>query len=695
MSADNNKNGQLGRTQIHADEAPKIGKYRVLRKIGKGAMGDVWLGHHPELDIPIAIKILPSHLLTKDPSYLARFAKEARTAARINHHHVVHVYDAGSIGELSFMVMEFVGGGTLSELLDRSKGHVPPEKALEIIVGIGEALREAAKYNIIHRDIKPDNIMLDEYGTPKLADLGLAKQVGSLEETSVTGVGFAVGTPLYMSPEQAMNESNIDGRTDIYSLGITFYRLVTGDVPFVADSVFAVMMKHVNAPTPHPRTKKSGLPDSICAIILKMIQKDPARYQTPDELLADLYRVRDHDATPEALLAAEVWREFGDADCIDGEAPVNSGFASRFRKPTLAVAVTVALIVAALTLLVLKTTGLLERQYGSEASKPPGVLTEIPSTEGEASTALVEHESAPPRIVLGAGNVSSTGPAPAEPTGSNAIIDASSLPVGNGALESVPVSSAVAVAAVPGVATVLPTVAKEPESEARSGQPRLLHTWSVLDGGLDFAWVAALDCWVGITEITNAQYRLFRSEHDSGNYDGQGLNHNDQPVVQVSYDDAASFAKWLSKRERAAGCLPDSLEYRLPEKDEWLTIARCGDERKYPWGDEWPPIYGNFADQTAAAILEGWAGIDDYRDEAAVSCVVANSGKNDWGFYGVCGNVWEWTQELNHSSRVVRGASWYNDFEEHLRCDARDYHDPDRKYNSVGFRLVLAPLAQE
>jgi uncharacterized caspase-like protein len=209
-----------------------------------------------------------------------------------------------------------------------------------------------------------------------------------------------------------------------------------------------------------------------------------------------------------------------------------------------------------------------------------------------------------------------------------------------------------------------------------------------LGGGvkMEMVWVEALKGWVGKYEVTNDEYRRFKNDHDSGKYVGRSLNEDRQPVVNVSYDEAVAFAEWVNGQAKG---LPAGYSVRLPDGKEWMTFAQCGDGRTYPWGNDWPPKYGNYADATAKSAFSDWTVIEGYRDGSAVSCAVEQSGKNDWGLYGVGGNVWEWTNEQDGSGRVLRGASWFNYEQVILRCEYRSRVPPSYRFFSNGFRLVV------
>ena len=212
--------------------------------------------------------------------------------------------------------------------------------------------------------------------------------------------------------------------------------------------------------------------------------------------------------------------------------------------------------------------------------------------------------------------------------------------------------------------------------------------WQIPDLGMSFVWVKALNCWVGRYEATNGEFRHFRPDHGSGQYNGHDLNGDTQPAVLVSYDDAVNLAAWLTTREAEAGRLPTGFSYRLPSAGEWMIFAQCGTDRVYPWGDSWPPPGDwNYHGKEGAG---SWSRIADHDDGHPVTCPVAQSGENDWQLLGVGGNVWEWTRSRDGRNRILHGGSWarYNPL--YLRCRDRLYKQPSAADNSSGFRLVLS-----
>ena len=205
---------------------------------------------------------------------------------------------------------------------------------------------------------------------------------------------------------------------------------------------------------------------------------------------------------------------------------------------------------------------------------------------------------------------------------------------------------------------------------------------------MEFVWIDALECWVGKYVVTNREYRRFKPEHNSGAFEGYPLNGPRQPVVEVSCDDAVAFAEWVNRNAQ----LPAGCNCRLPDGKEWLTFARCGDGRTYPWGNEMPPRYGNYHGQEGAGSLDK---IGKYNDGYPVTCPVEKSGKNEWGLYGVGGNVWQWTSEWydnTHECRVLRGAAWDSSDSGYLECAASQ---PQRSVTSsqyFRFSCVIGAL---
>ncbi len=282
----------------------KLGKYEIIERIGRGGMAEVYRGYHAALDRYVAIKLLHA-FLADDPEFKDRFEKEARNVAKLRHPNIVQVYDFeyDEEGDSYYMVMEFINGPTLKERIYELhlKGQqLPRAEAIRIVRDAAKALAYAHQRNMIHRDVKPANLMLDEDGRVVLTDFGIAKIVTG---TQFTASGGMVGTPAYMAPEQGLGEAG-DERSDIYSLGVILYQLMTSKLPFEADSPLALILKHVNEPLPDPRQLVPDLPEALAQIIVKALAKDPPqRYQTAIEFAQDLSALDEQGNLPAQLRA--------------------------------------------------------------------------------------------------------------------------------------------------------------------------------------------------------------------------------------------------------------------------------------------------------------------------------------------------------------------------------------------------------
>jgi len=279
----------IARSQARQSTRNKIPGYKLLKKLGEGATGAVYKARNKDSGRAVAIKVLfPS--IQKDKQFLKRFFREARTVSRLHHENIIRGIDVGEHDGLYYFVMEYVDGRTLLEILNQD-GPFSEDQGIDIARQITRALTHAEEHGLVHRDIKPENIMIDRDDVVKLCDLGLAKKTQD-EAKSVTRTGASVGTPYYMSPEQATGEDDIDVRTDLYSLGASLYRVLTDRVPFDGKTSAEIMTKHITEDLVPPRDINPNISESMDRIIQKMMEKDRAdRYQTPGELLDDLNRI--------------------------------------------------------------------------------------------------------------------------------------------------------------------------------------------------------------------------------------------------------------------------------------------------------------------------------------------------------------------------------------------------------------------
>ena len=259
------------------------GRYEVLKRVGSGGMADVYMAKDHKLNRNVAVKVLKTEYV-EDEKFLKKFETEAQAVARLSHPNIVNIYDVGIEDGINYIVMELAEGITLKEYI-RKKGYLSPKETVEISTQIASAISHAHKNHIIHRDIKPQNILVSDTGIIKVTDFGIAKATSS---NTVTSTATAMGSVHYISPEQAKGRF-CDEKSDIYSLGITMYEMVTGHVPFDHENGVTIALMHLQNEITPPSQIRDGIPDSLEKIILKCTMKKPEeRYQTADDLIADL-----------------------------------------------------------------------------------------------------------------------------------------------------------------------------------------------------------------------------------------------------------------------------------------------------------------------------------------------------------------------------------------------------------------------
>ncbi len=265
----------------------KLGDFELERKIGQGGMGEVWLARQVSLDRPVAVKVLPRSLATQE-NFIERFQREAKAAASLVHPSVIQIYAYGIDEGTPYFAMEYVEGEDLQQRIRRER-LLDWDEIVAILMAVTSALEVAHEKGIVHRDIKPSNIMIDKKGIVKVMDFGLAKATrDGPEAKSLTNAGLIMGTPNYLAPEQGRGDP-LDGRSDLYSLGVVFYELLLGQLPFKADSPAGLIFKHVYEPPPPPLELRPEIPPFLVEIVLKLLEKDPDdRYRNAKEFHDDL-----------------------------------------------------------------------------------------------------------------------------------------------------------------------------------------------------------------------------------------------------------------------------------------------------------------------------------------------------------------------------------------------------------------------
>lgn len=261
----------------------QFGAYQIVGPLGEGGMAAVYKAYQPAMERYVALKVLPRHF-ANDPQFTARFQQEAKLLAQLQHPHILPVFDYGQSDGYTYIAMPFVQSGTLADSLQGQP--LPLARICQVITQVGEALNYAHTRGLIHRDVKPGNVLIDESGNCLLTDFGLARMVE--ESVKLTNSGAIVGTPAYMSPEQGSGQK-LDARSDIYSLGIILYEMVTGRVPYRAETPIAVIFKHIQDPLPPVHTLNPNLPEAVELVVLKALSKNPEdRYPTAGDMARSL-----------------------------------------------------------------------------------------------------------------------------------------------------------------------------------------------------------------------------------------------------------------------------------------------------------------------------------------------------------------------------------------------------------------------
>ena len=368
----------------------EIGGCRIESKIGQGGMGTVYKAHHLALDIPVAVKVLAT--LTVMDKARERFMREARIAAKLRHPHIVGVLNVGTERDVDFIVMEYVEGKNLREVIDE-RGAIPRHEAIEIARQVLEALRVAKQHGIVHRDIKPENIMIDASGNVRLTDLGLAR---STSDVNLTQSSVVLGSPYYVAPEQADNPAAADIRADIYSLGCTLFHMLTGSQPFTGTTPMEIILNHIRKPVPRLREVNPAFPEALDNAVYTMMQKGPQeRYQTPEQALVALKAATTEGLAPSPVLQAAPSTGAG--------------------KKTIPIVVRVALMVVVAVALGVAVALLMPRKKTFPAS--PATAPAIAAVEKEVLDSALQDTAKPPVRTAGKKNRQAPAPKPVKKAG--------------------------------------------------------------------------------------------------------------------------------------------------------------------------------------------------------------------------------------------------------------------------------------
>ena len=653
-----------------------IGKYEILEEIGRGGFAIVYKARDPDLGRVVALKVLAPHL-TWDPTFAQRFRREAQATAKLSHPHIVTIHEVGQDGEQLYIAMQYLSGSTLAELL-KAEDAILLERALLILEQVADALDYAHRRGVIHRDVKPSNVMVE--GTERgvqatLMDFGLVKAMESSE--SLTSAGVILGSPEYMAPEQADpdRKSEIGPATDRYALGVVAYKMLTGRVPFDADSPLAVLRGQADKAPPNPRDIRKDLPQRAAQVLLKALSKSlRGRYPTAMSMVEALRRTQKEVKQRPPLPALPPRKRF----------PVWGWVAAGV--------LVLALVAAGVGLGSLMggkttpepraTTVVAVRPTDTPVGTDSPVA--VPTATGSQPVAVGPTKTPTPKAVA-TDTPSPTGTPTATATTTPSHTPTSpptKTPTPTGTPYSMPTPTLVAGATrvwepddsmmvyVPAGKFWMGSDDSDPDAEANEKPQHEVY----------------LDAfWIDRTEVTNGQYQLcvadgacsppaWSKSYTRDSYYGD-TEFDNYPVIYVNWSQAEAYCTWSGKR--------------LPTEAEWEKAARGTDGRIYPWGEE--------IDRNRANYLGG--------DTTEVGSYPA--GTSSYGALDMAGNVWEWVADWYSSGyyasspdsnpqgpgsgegRVVRGGSWYY-YQGQARAAYRYYFvEPSHAfYYLVGFRCA-------
>jgi serine/threonine-protein kinase len=637
--------------------------YEIISQLGRGGMGAVFKARQPKLDRLAALKIMAPELAS-DPDFVARFKREAAAAANLSHPNIVQVYTAGESDGTHYIAMEFVDGETLKQHIE-NRGRLDPREAIAITVFVAEALQYGwNKAKLVHRDIKPDNIFLSKSGEVKVGDLGLAKTVGGAT-TNLTQTGMMMGSPHYISPEQARGAGDIDFHTDIYSLGCTLYHMLTGRPPYDGPDPLSVITKHVNDPPPAIFKSWPGCPVPLALVLGKMLAKRPQeRPASYEDLIEQLRAV--HDKLKPLATAA----------------PVSPSDPTQMLTPTPApspVQPTPKPVVAKVA----------TARPATAAKAKPGI-GHWPWVIGGVAAA----------VAMIAGTVWWI---------ANPRIETKVLDLNNGVT--------MAVSVIPPGKFLLGSTKDERQWVASSSKSQ---GWPENEGKEPRKVEIKQPFWIGQTEVTVAQWRQFATARSylteaekkttpvvqdsqktmgpTGAFDwrnpksGFALTDN-QAATWLSWNDAVAFCKWLDGREHDAGRLPAGWVVRLPTEAEWEYACRAGTRTRFWWGE---------AEKDGEGRLNK-AGGDDGFDFIAPVDSFGERGRNRFGLADMLGNAREWCLD-EFDDDGAHGEMWVGNPGQHVqkggcafrgltadRCAFREKCRRNYRAACTGFRIAVGP----
>lgn len=712
----------------------QIGQYKILSRIGQGGMAEVYKGIHLILNRHVAIKVLGRHLET-DPKVTARFQREAQAVATLRHPNIVQIYDFGRHEGGYYMVMEYVEGTDLRvELEQRRREGAPfsPQQIVHVAEQLASALDYAHIEGVIHRDVKPGNVLLNTRGDAILSDFGLAMLRDRLSQVTM---GHAFGTPEYIAPEQAMDSRAATPQSDIYSLGGILYEMITGELPFEADSAISLALKHINEEPPSLRGFVPDLPVAVENVVLKALAKEPQqRYHSGEALVAALRQAWSDEDVEETLVVASgrdqtpvpmpvsTPRPDGETPAVEPEpstsAPVAAGPvspppappddepASPFWKRPWFLPVMIVCVLLGILLGLLAVRNRAASRFGLGATASPTPTWTMTPTVEPTATATVQPTAMETEQADAAGVTPVASPSPSRTATASPSPSLTTTP----SPTATPTDTSTATPTSTHTPTPTPTLAPgEALTRSVDGMVmRFVPASAFLMGADDDDpdasddeqpqhSVLLGDYWMDETEVTVTQYKqcvaadgceapYTRTYYDNPTY-------TDHPMTFISWEQSADYCRWLAAET--------GWDVQLPTEAQWEKAASWDPfqetKYRYPWGDELETDHVQLGRTTTA--VGGYP-----------------QGASPYGILDLSGNVWEWTADWYDKDvymgrdgardpvgpddgiyRVMRGGSYGStaNYDRQLRTTHREVGYPEStaerpaKGADLGFRCIV------
>jgi len=627
----------------------RIGDYELGEELGRGGMGVVYRATHRTMKRDVALKTLREEY-RHDPSMRRRFAREIESAARLSHPNIVAAFDAGELDGVAHLVCELIAGEDLAHLVRRT-GPLPCDQAIDYVVQAARGLDYAHRNGLIHRDVKPSNLIVDSAGAVKLLDLGLARQdPASTTETAhshhdLTGVNDVAGTAAFMAPEQALRPKSADARSDIYSLGCTLYYLLVGRAPYQGQTAFELLIAHRDEPIPPLVSPHGPISPAVHRLFARMVAKQPGeRFKSMAEVLTALEAAQSVPARPAGLSSRRRWGAALSGGVLSGGMLLGAALIWTSRPPTQS---PVAPSRTALA-------GFLPRPFAANEA-------------AEQQETWAEHAGVPVEVKL-----------PAGPT-------LRLLPAGEYAMGTPADELAVMLERATTDAQRDYLRAEGPVRTVQFERPFYLGATEVTfgefrrfidatgyrtaaeNGAKGYGWHQAAQTW---------QYDQGASGYSWRNIGDLEIT-DDMPAMNIAWEDALHYCDWLNTQPSASGV---SLHFRLPWEREWEYAARAGNSGAWCFGDDWQ-------------LLRDYAWTTE---NARWPQPVGQRRPNAFGLFDLHGNLSEWCgdrledrtdlhQPVNYETRVKRGGG-FSDQPPNTRSAARRWLHPTTPYG--GFRVA-------